>query len=83
MRDVEIRPQRVAEIQLGVSEVPQQEIADAMIAAGADEEVGIRRLAELQLAREALLVDVLGGNAPLAASAARRRAACTMSQRPP
>ena len=47
---VEVGPQRVAEIELGVGQVPQQEIADALLAAGADEEVRIRHVGELQLA---------------------------------
>src|SRR5689334_17457276 len=33
----EVRPQRVAEEELRVGEVPEQEVADAMLAAGADE----------------------------------------------
>ena len=39
---IEIGPQRVGEIELGVGELPQQEIADALLAAGADEEVRLR-----------------------------------------
>src|SRR5689334_24756723 len=59
LRNVEIRPQRVAEEDLGVGEVPQQEVADPMVAAGADEEVGIGHVAQRQRLREARLVDGL------------------------
>src|SRR5215218_6738775 len=44
---VEIRPERVGEIKLGVREIPQQEVADALLAAGAYEQVGFRRQPEL------------------------------------
>src|SRR5919108_638203 len=57
MRHVEIRPQCLAEVQLGVGEIPQQEIADAVIAAGADEQVRVAGVGQRQLARETLLVD--------------------------
>ena len=46
---VEVRPEAVAEIQLRVGQVPEQEIADALFATGADEEVRIGRLAEREL----------------------------------
>src|SRR4051812_40688005 len=39
----EIGPQRVGEIELGVRELPQQEVGDALLAARADEQVGLRR----------------------------------------
>ena len=41
---VEVRPQQVGEIELGVGELPEQEIADALLAAGADEEIGLGRV---------------------------------------
>src|SRR5262245_25574473 len=56
----EIRPQRVAHVQLGIGQVPQQEIADAVVATGADEEVRIADFAQRELAREAGFVDGLG-----------------------
>ena len=64
----EVRPQRVAEIQLGVGEIPQQEIADALLAAGADQQVGIRQPGQRQVRAERGLVDVVG--AQLAGDAA-------------
>jgi hypothetical protein len=42
---------------LGVRQVPQQEIADAVIPAGADEEVRVGHARELQRVGEAALVD--------------------------
>jgi hypothetical protein len=55
---VEIGPERVAEIELGVGQVPEQEIADALLAARADEEIGFRRAGQLQFAaNEGRLVD--------------------------
>src|SRR5690242_5521738 len=41
LRQVEIRPQHVTDEDLGVGEIPQQEIADTEIATGADEQIGI------------------------------------------
>src|SRR4051812_8851893 len=42
---VEVRPKRVGEVKLRVGELPQQEIADALLAAGADKEIGLRCVA--------------------------------------
>ena len=41
---VEVRPQQVGEVQLGVRELPEQEVGDALLAAGADEQVRLRRV---------------------------------------
>jgi hypothetical protein len=57
---VEIRPERVAEVQLGVRKIPQQEVADALLAAGADQQIGIRQAGESQLVAYVCLVDVFG-----------------------
>src|SRR5579862_5183187 len=56
---IEIRPQRRTEIQLGVGAVPQQEIADALLAARADHEIRIRHSRKLQRVGEAGFVYVL------------------------
>src|SRR5258707_8243308 len=56
----EIRPQGVDEHQFGVGALPEQEIADALFAAGADQEVGIGHARRQQLALEAILVDAIG-----------------------
>src|SRR5262245_25184292 len=46
---VEVGPQRFGEVKLGVGQLPEQEVADALLAAGADEEVGLRRVAHRQM----------------------------------
>ena len=46
----EIRPQRVDEHQLGVGALPEQEIADALLAAGADQQVRVGHARRQQLA---------------------------------
>src|SRR6478735_7497815 len=55
----EIGPQRVDEHQLGIGTLPEQEIADALLAAGADQEVGVGHAGGQQLALEQILVDAL------------------------
>ena len=71
--NVEIRPQRVADMQLGVREIPQQEIADAVIAAGANEQIRDRaRRRAAARARNASSSIASSGSAPLATCAARR-----------
>src|SRR5688500_12172232 len=44
-------------MELGVRELPEQEVGYALLAAGADEEVGLGRVAHGQAARETLLGD--------------------------
>jgi hypothetical protein len=39
---VEIRPQLLGEIELRIGQIPQQEIADALLTPGADEQIRIR-----------------------------------------
>ena len=39
---IEVRPQAVDEVQLGVRALPQQEIAQALFASGADQQVDFR-----------------------------------------
>src|SRR4051812_34995588 len=55
----EVGPQRVDEHQLGVGTLPEQEIADALLAAGADQQVGIGHAGGQQLPLEQVLVDLL------------------------
>src|SRR5580658_10705822 len=57
---IEVRPQAVGEVQLGIGEVPQQEIADAMFAAGADEQVRVRQLRQGQRLPHLLFGDIGG-----------------------
>src|SRR5471030_3005624 len=49
---VEVGPQRVDEHQLGVGALPEQEVADALLAAGADQQVGIGNAGGQQLLLE-------------------------------
>src|SRR6185295_10243771 len=46
---IEVRPQRVGEMQFRIGELPEQEVAHAPLAAGADEEVRLRRKAHRQV----------------------------------
>src|SRR5262245_46493942 len=53
----EVGPQRVDKHQLGIGALPQQEIADALLAAGADQQVGIGHARRQEFTLEALFVD--------------------------
>jgi hypothetical protein len=53
-------PQALGEDELRIRRLPEQEVADPHFAAGADEEVGIGRVAERHVAVERRLVEVLG-----------------------
>src|SRR5213075_2842519 len=55
-RGVEIRPQRLGEVELGVGELPEEEVADALLAARADKEIGLRRVAHREVLRQRRLV---------------------------
>ncbi len=41
---VEIGPQTSGEVELGVGQLPEQEVADALLAAGADEQIRLGRV---------------------------------------
>ncbi len=56
----EIGPQRVDEQKLGIGGLPEQEIAEAVLAAGADQEVRLRQAAGEQAGSEKLRRDGLG-----------------------
>src|SRR5262249_19508428 len=43
LRVAEIRPQGVGDVELGVRNLPEEEVGDAHFAAGADEQVGVRK----------------------------------------
>src|SRR6185437_15841721 len=58
LRLVEVGPEPITEIELRVGDVPEEEVADPPLAAGADQQVRIRQPAELERGGEALLVDV-------------------------
>src|SRR5688572_5889962 len=77
---VELGPEAFAEVELRVREVPEQEIADAPLAAGADEEIRIRQAVERERFGEQAFVDVAGGE--LAASAPLRERARRLHEVP-
>src|SRR5690349_2836095 len=52
---VEIRPERRREVELGVGELPKEEIADALLSPGADEQVGLGRIVEREMRSELVL----------------------------
>src|SRR5690349_320745 len=56
----EVGPERVDEHQLGVGTLPEQEIADALLAAGADQQVGVGHARRQQFALEQAFIDLLG-----------------------
>src|SRR5688572_13156350 len=51
-RGVEVRPERFGEVELAVGELPEQEVADALLAAGADEKIGLGRVAHREIRRK-------------------------------
>jgi hypothetical protein len=50
-RGVEIGPQQFREIKLGIGQLPQQEIADALFTTGANEQIGIPAASAMRAAR--------------------------------
>src|ERR1035441_5540800 len=52
---VELRPQLVAEHELGVRRLPQQEVGQSVLAAGADYHLGVVHLRGVEATRELLL----------------------------
>src|SRR6267378_113524 len=57
---VEIGPQGRGEIQLGIRELPKQEITDALLASGANEQIRFGRIVEREMRSELLLGISLG-----------------------
>jgi hypothetical protein len=60
--DGEVRPQDVGGPHLRVRDLPQQEVRDAQLAAGADEQVRIGMLGRVEPRRDGRLVDPIGGH---------------------
>src|SRR5262245_46270467 len=54
----EIRPQDRRDPQLGVGNLPQQEVRDAHLAAGADQEIGVRHAVGVERAADVGLADI-------------------------
>jgi hypothetical protein len=78
-----IGPQHGGEVQFRVGEIPQQEVADAGIAAGADAQIRFRQVAESQDLANSSGVISSGDRLPCAQRSASARAAAAISQRPP
>src|SRR4029077_17609125 len=62
---VEVGPELVREDKLRVRELPEQEVRDALLTAGADQQVGIRQLRRVQVGRKDVLVDLCRVDAAL------------------
>ena len=83
-RAAEIRPQRVEEQKLGIGRLPEQEVGQPVLAAGADHQVGLRqRAGEKALAANSSGVMVSGSSRPSVAARASSRAAAAISSWPP
>ena len=76
----EVGPQRVGDPDLGVGDLPEQEVADAHLAAGADQQIGIGLAGRVEKLAEPL---PRRGRRARSRSASARRAASTISARPP
>src|SRR5690349_10929155 len=59
----EIRPQRLGHVDFGVGNLPEQVVADAHLAAGADQQIWIRLPCGVEKAGESRLVEFLGSDA--------------------
>src|SRR5260221_3021965 len=71
-----IGPQRVGEAELRIGRLPEQEIADPLLAAGADDEIGIGHVGGQQMLADQHLVDRIGiepAGGHLVREGARRR----------
>src|SRR5215204_307424 len=80
---IEVRPVHRREVQLAVRGLPEEEVADALLAAGPDDQVGIRHVGVVQPPRDRLRRELLAPQAPASWSAINRFTASTTSTRPP
>src|ERR671910_815883 len=55
----EVRPERIRDVELGVGDLPEQEVRDPQLPAGADYEVHLRCLGRVEVGGEGSLVDLL------------------------
>ena len=53
----EIGPELVGDVELGVAQLPEQEVRQAQLADGADEEIRVRVVARVEVLSEDLVVD--------------------------
>src|SRR5271169_3597033 len=58
-----VGPQDVGEEELAVSDLPEEEVRDAGLARGADDEVGVGHVREVEVTPDGLLVDLVGRSA--------------------
>src|SRR3954469_9538284 len=58
LASVEVGPELVREDELGVRELPEQEVRDALLSARSDEQIGIGQLRRVQVRRKDVLVDL-------------------------
>src|SRR6478609_311306 len=56
----EVGPEPLEKDKLGIGALPEQDIADALLAAGADQEIGIGYAGGIEEALELVLVDLAG-----------------------
>jgi hypothetical protein len=57
MDAAEVRPETVGDEDFGVGDLPEEEVRDALLAGGADDEVGVRHVRGVEGARDAGLVE--------------------------
>ena len=51
LRPIEIRPQSIGDVELGISDLPEQEVADAHFARRADQQIRFRKTRGIEAAR--------------------------------
>src|SRR5215471_1953053 len=61
---VEVGPMRGDEDELAIGSLPQQEVGEPLLAAGADDEIGIRQIGRVEKESELLGCDLLEPEAP-------------------
>src|SRR3954469_5545879 len=54
----EVRPEHARDVELRVRDLPEEEVGDALLAGGADQEIRVRHVGGEQPRRELLLVDL-------------------------
>src|SRR5258708_12931548 len=55
---VEVRPQHRGDVQLGIGELPQQKVRQALLTGGANQQIGVAPRRRVQLGADRLFVDV-------------------------
>ena len=60
MDPAKIGPKSFSNVDLAVSRLPQQEVGDAQLTAGAHEQIQIRKLSCVEFIRDALFRDLIG-----------------------